>query len=134
MPNTLVTEANKTSSPDYVDLVCTCRFYQHLVEGCEWAFGLVWGHCVSTDLVHWEHLPCALIPTPSSLDQDGCFSGCATVDEDGTPIIMYTGVRLRSKPEAGPLPPPDCDLNLPFIESQIVAIADPGETLPWSSL
>lgn len=40
----------------------TCRFYQHLEQGCEWAFGLVWGHAVSTDLVHWEHLPHAIIP------------------------------------------------------------------------
>lgn len=48
-------------------------FYQHLPEGCSWAFGLVWGHAVSTDLVRWEHLPPALVPTPHSVDADGCF-------------------------------------------------------------
>ena len=42
------------------------------------------------------------------------------------PTIMYTGVRLRSNPDCGPLPPQDCDLNLPFIESQLIAIPEPG--------
>lgn len=46
-------------------------FYQHLPEGCEWAFGLVWGHAVSGDLVQWRHLPHALEPTPGALDADG---------------------------------------------------------------
>lgn len=46
-------------------------FYQHLPEGCEWAFGLVWGHAVSADLVQWHHLPHALEPTPGALDADG---------------------------------------------------------------
>ena len=44
------------------------------------------------------------------------------------PTIMYTGVRLRSNPDCGPLPPQDCDLNLPFIESQLIAIPEPGES------
>ena len=58
----------------------------------------------------------ALLPTPGSTDADGCFSGCSVVDTDGTPTILYTGVRLRSNPSCGPLPPAECDLNLPFIE------------------
>lgn len=71
----------------------SCRFYQHVPDSSEWQWGLVWGHAKSTDLVHWEHLPVALEPTPNSLDQHGCFSGCATVDVDGTPALLYTGVR-----------------------------------------
>ncbi|GLI58965.1 hypothetical protein VaNZ11_000751, partial [Volvox africanus] len=96
-------------------------FYQHCTEGCQWQFGLVWGHCVSTDLVTWETLPYAIVPTPGGLDADGCFSGCATLDEYGVPTILYTGVRLRSKDSCGPLPPPECDLQLPFIETQCAA-------------
>ena len=107
-------------------------FYQHIPEGCEWDFGIVWGHAISTDLVHWEHLPNALKPSPGGLDADGCFSGCAIVDTDGTPTILYTGVRLRSNPECGPLPPPECDLNLPFIESQLCAVASMGAPGPPS--
>ncbi|KAF8056752.1 BFRUCT3 [Scenedesmus sp. PABB004] len=103
-------------------------FYQHLPEGCEWAFGLVWGHAVSADLVHWEHLPHAVEPTAASLDADGCFSGCAALDTDGTPVLLYTGVRLRTNPGAHAPPPPECDLHLPFIESQLFAVpSDPDD-------
>lgn len=76
-----------------------------------------WGHAVSRDLVTWEHLPPAIVPTPGGLDADGCFSGCATLDEHGVPTILYTGVRLRSNGAAGPLPPVETDLQLPFIGS-----------------
>ncbi|KAK9916361.1 hypothetical protein WJX75_001798 [Coccomyxa subellipsoidea] len=101
-------------------------FYQHIINGCEWDFGIVWGHAVTTDLVHWEHLPPALMPTPGGLDADGCFSGCCIIDTDGTPTILYTGVRLRSNPDCGPLPPPEHDLNLPFVESQCYAVPELG--------
>ena len=53
--------------------------------------GAHWGHAVSDDLVHWEHLPIALAPTPGGADPTGCYSGCA-VDHDGVPTIIYTGV------------------------------------------
>ncbi|KAG2494571.1 hypothetical protein HYH03_007337 [Edaphochlamys debaryana] len=96
-------------------------FYQHVEQGCTWSFGLVWGHSVSRDLVHWEVLPHAIIPSPGGLDSDGAFSGCAALDDEGVPIIMYTGVRLRSNDSCGPLPPTECDLQLPFIESQLTA-------------
>lgn len=96
------------------------------MNGCEWDFGIVWGHAVSKDLVHWTHLSNALLPTPGSTDADGCFSGCSVVDTDGTPTILYTGVRLRSNEACGPLPPSECDLNLPFIETQLIATADEG--------
>ena len=51
-----------------------------------------WGHAVSTDLVHWEHLPIALTPTPGLPDEDGCWSGCA-VDDNGVPTLIYSGHR-----------------------------------------
>eukprot|EP00879_Flechtneria_rotunda_P016451 GHRR01017215.1.p1 GENE.GHRR01017215.1~~GHRR01017215.1.p1 ORF type:complete len:148 (+),score=18.62 GHRR01017215.1:40-483(+) len=66
-------------------------FYQHNPNSSEWQWGLVWGHAKSKDLVNWEHLPVGIAPSPG-LDQDGCFSGCATVDVDGRPSLLYTGV------------------------------------------
>jgi len=42
--------------------------------------------------VHWTHLPLALAPKPGGPDKDGCWTGCA-VDDNGTPTLIYTGVR-----------------------------------------
>ena len=53
-----------------------------------------------------------------TVHHDAAFRVAACVD---------AGVRLRSNPGCGPLPPPECDLNLPFIESQLIAIPDEGE-------
>ena len=58
------------------------------------------------DLVHWEHLDHAIVPTKGSVDNDGCFSGCAAVDVDGVPCLLYTGVSLarRQASESGKCP------------------------------
>src|SRR6476659_2902008 len=66
-------------------------FYQYNPEG-PFHNKIHWGHAVSTDLVHWAHLPVALAPTLDSPDEDGCWSGCA-VDNAGVPTLVYTGVR-----------------------------------------
>lgn len=100
-------------------------FFQHNPFGSEWG-RMFWGHAVSADLVHWEHLPIALAPNPESYDKDGVFSGCCVVHQ-GVPTILYTGVspecqciatsgdRLRSwvKHPANPViaTPPRADLE-----------------------
>ena len=65
-------------------------FYQYNPHG-PYLDDTHWGHAVSDDLVHWEHLPIALAPTPGGPDAEGCYSGCA-VDNDGTPTVIYTGI------------------------------------------
>jgi fructan beta-fructosidase len=71
-------------------------FYQYNPLGNSWGH-MSWGHAVSKDLVHWEHLPISLA------EEDGImiFSGCALVDWKNTcglgrgdlpPLIaVYTG-------------------------------------------
>ncbi|MGK7393561.1 MAG: GH32 C-terminal domain-containing protein [Candidatus Cyclobacteriaceae bacterium M3_2C_046] len=49
-----------------------------------------WGHFSSPDLIHWtEHQP-VLTPEPE-YDRMGIWSGHAFMDEQGQPVIMYTG-------------------------------------------
>jgi len=65
-------------------------FYQHNPNGA-FAGTRHWGHAVSKDLIRWRHLPTALSPGNGGYDKDGCWSGSA-VDNDGVPVILYTGV------------------------------------------
>ena len=68
-------------------------FYQYNPYRTQWG-PMHWAHVVSSDLLHWETLPCALAPDQPYDDGAGCFSGSAIELPDGRHLLMYTGVRL----------------------------------------
>lgn len=64
-------------------------FYQYFPYAPVWGT-MHWGHAVSEDLIHWEHLGVALFPT-KAYDKNGVFSGSA-VEKDGRLCLYYSAV------------------------------------------
>lgn len=73
-------------------------FYQYNPYARRWG-PMHWAHAVSDDLLHWEHLPCALAPDQDYDCKGGCFSGSAEILPDGRHLLMYTGVGKRKNHE-----------------------------------
>ena len=66
-------------------------FYQHNPYSSEWST-MHWGHAVSNDMIKWTHLPIAMYPDQTGIDDhQGVFSG-STIVENDVMRIFYTGV------------------------------------------
>ena len=89
------------------------QFYQYNPYDVRWA-PMHWGHAVSSDLLHWEYLPCALAPDSPADNGPGCFSGSATEMDDGRQLLMYTSVVAEKQPNG----------EMRDIQTQSIAIGD----------
>jgi fructan beta-fructosidase len=49
-----------------------------------------WGHLVSDDMVHWQEVEMALRPEEGDLTPDGIWSGSASLDAKGNPVLFFT--------------------------------------------
>lgn len=80
-------------------------FYQYFPYGPVWGT-THWGHGVSKDLIHWEHLGIALFPS-KDYDRNGVFSGSA-LEQEGKMYLYYSGVKyLKEDPENIHISPSD---------------------------
>lgn len=66
-------------------------FYQHNPYGDKWGH-MHWGHARSRDLAKWERQPIALWPSLET-GEEHVFSGCATTNGEGKPIVFYTSIK-----------------------------------------
>ena len=103
-------------------------FHQYNPRGATWG-NMHWAHATSLDMIHWQHEPIALAPTPGGPDSDGVFSGSAVLDT-GKPTVIYTAV-------APPTSAVDATLRdgvHTWRETQCLAVAQDDELRTWKKL
>ena len=100
-------------------------FFQYNPKAAVWG-DMHWAHAVSSDMIHWRHLPIALAPTPGWDDADGCFTGSA-VNDGGIGTVVYTGVQAVA-PERATLR----DGIHNFREVQCLATSSDPELRTWT--
>src|SRR3984885_3721035 len=99
-------------------------FFQYNPNYAVWG-DMHWNHVVSDDMIHWRPLPIALAPTADDDDADGCFTGSA-VNDNGTPTIIYTGVKSVAADRATLR-----DGHHNFRETQLLATSKDPNLLTW---
>jgi beta-fructofuranosidase len=103
-------------------------FHQYNPKASVWG-NMNWAHATSSDMIHWEHEPIALSPTPDGPDRDGVFSGSAVLD-NGRPTVIYTGVAPPASPAEATLR----DGEHVWRETQCLAVAQDDELRVWKKL
>uniref|UniRef100_A0A0D9W7L5 beta-fructofuranosidase n=1 Tax=Leersia perrieri TaxID=77586 RepID=A0A0D9W7L5_9ORYZ len=96
-------------------------FYQWNPDSAVWG-NITWGHAVSRDLIHWLHLPLAMVPD-HWYDINGVWTGSATQLPDGRIVMLYTGATGESV-QVQNLAEPD-DPNDPLLREWSKAEANP---------
>jgi beta-fructofuranosidase len=100
-------------------------FFQYNPLAAVWG-DMSWNHAVSTDMLHWKHLPVALTPTVGGPDSFGCFSGSAIAIGKRV-YAVYTGTK-KSTSDLATIR--DGSNNIQ--ESQCLAWSDDPELVTWT--
>jgi len=103
-------------------------FHQYNPQGAVWG-NMNWAHATSPDMIHWQHEPIAISPTPGGPDGDGVFSGSAVLDQ-GTPTMIYTGVARPAADSRATLR----DGVHTWRETQCLAMAQDDDLRTWKKL
>ena len=103
-------------------------FHQYNPRGATWG-NMHWAHATSPDMIHWQHEPIALKPTPGGPDSDGVFSGSAVSDR-GKVSVIYTGVAPPSSAADATLR----DGLHTWRETQCLAVAQDNDLRIWKKL
>ncbi|HTW30839.1 MAG TPA: glycoside hydrolase family 32 protein [Candidatus Sulfotelmatobacter sp.] len=103
-------------------------FYQYNPQASVWG-NMHWAHAISPDLIHWQHEPIALSPTPGGPDADGVFSGSAILD-NGVPTLIYTGIAPPASDSESTLR----DGTHSWRETQCLAVAQDDDLRTWKKL
>lgn len=64
-------------------------FFQFNLNG-PYFHNICWGHLISDDMVNWKPLKEIITPTAGTVCPDGVWSGGATLDGDGNPVLFFT--------------------------------------------
>jgi len=103
-------------------------FHQYNPLGATWG-NMNWAHATSPDMIHWEHQPIAISPTPNGPDRDGVFSGSAVLDH-GKPTLIYTAVARPARGAHATLR----DGAHVWRETQCLAVAQDDDLRTWTKL
>ena len=90
-------------------------FFQQNMTGSYWR-NICWGHLVSPDLVNWKPVKEAITPTEDSVVPDGVWSGGATLDKNGIPLLFFTAGNDSFRDTPG------------LISNQNIGVAWPADT------
>lgn len=64
-------------------------FFQFNLNG-PYFHNICWGHLISDDMVNWKPLKEIITPTAGTVCPDGVWSGGATLDGNGNPVLFFT--------------------------------------------
>ncbi len=103
-------------------------FHQYNPQAAIWG-NMNWAHASSVDMIHWQHEPIALSPTPGGPDRDGVFSGSAVLDK-GKPTMIYTTVAPPATAAEATLR----DGVHTWRETQCLAVAQDDDLRTWKKL